>query len=86
MRLLALPSSLLTLLPALCTLVRADVQFTSPAGGDVVDVGTILVQWQEGEYAPPITSLGQYSLALITGGDEANASPPQMVHETRGSP
>jgi hypothetical protein len=67
MRLLALPSTLLALLPAI---VFGDVEFTVPIAGADVDVGTINVNWTESGHAPPITSLMAYTLLLMTGGDE----------------
>lgn len=61
-----LPASLLALvLPA----VFADVQFTSPAAGDVVPVGTIEVQWQDSGSGTSLLDLTQYTLLLMTGGN-----------------
>lgn len=70
MRLLALPDTLVALLSLiLLPTALADVQFTIPAAGAVVDAGTISVSWQESNIAPPITNLGAYSLLLMTGGN-----------------
>lgn len=73
MKLFALPDALLPLVSSVLLLlgvVKGDVEFTVPAPGADVPVGTIAVQWKESGIAPPITSLGAYSLILMTGGNE----------------
>lgn len=61
-----LPASLLALvLPT----VFADVQFTRPAAGDVIPVGTIDVQWKDSGSGTSLLDLTQYTLLLMTGGN-----------------
>ena len=50
--------------------VFADVEFTSPAAGDHVAVGTINVQWKESGTAPFIKDLTAYTLLLVVGGND----------------
>ena len=51
-------------------LVFADVEFTTPAAGDEVAVGTIGVAWKDSGKVPLITDLTQYTLALMVGGND----------------
>jgi hypothetical protein len=50
--------------------VVADVEFTSPAAGASVPVGTIDVAWKESGIAPSIKDLTAYTLVLMVGGNE----------------
>ena len=61
-----LPASLLALV---LPIVFADVQFTSPAAGDVVPVGTIEAQWKDSGRDTSLLDLTQYTLLLMTGGN-----------------
>ena len=56
---------------ALCPLAWADVQFTSPSGGDKLDgSSTITVEWKESGISPSIADLTTYQLFLCTGGND----------------
>ncbi|KAK3691206.1 Cell wall synthesis protein kre9 precursor [Vermiconidia calcicola] len=63
------PLLYLHLLLTLPQTVRGDVEFTSPAAGAKVDVGTIDVQWKESGVSPPIVDLTVYTLVLLVGGN-----------------
>lgn len=61
-----LPASLLALV---VPTVFADVDFTSPAAGEVVPVGTIEAQWKDSGSGTSLLDLTQYTLLLMTGGN-----------------
>ena len=61
---------LLALAIIICSFVNADVEFTTPAAGADVPVGTIDVRWKESGTGTPIVELTQYTLALMAGGNE----------------
>ena len=67
----ALPQ-LLALALSSASIVFADVQFTVPAPGANVEAGTIDVKWKDSGKAPSIEDLTEYSLSLMTGGNEDN--------------
>jgi hypothetical protein len=56
---------------AVCRLAWADVQFTSPSGGDQLDgSSTITVEWKDSGVSPSIADLTTYQLFLCTGGND----------------
>jgi len=62
-----LPASLWALV---LPLINADVEFTSPAAGANVPVGTIEVQWEDSGDDPSLLDLTQYTLSLVVGGND----------------
>lgn len=62
----------LSLIAVCLPFVFADVEFTYPSAGAriPVSVGTINVQWKESGRAPPISTLTEYTLDLMVGGDD----------------
>jgi hypothetical protein len=64
-------STLTALLLAVSSIVLADVKFTSPAPGDVVQGGGALtVKWTESGDSPSISDLSTYQLFLCAGGND----------------
>ncbi|KAF2705541.1 hypothetical protein K504DRAFT_353450, partial [Pleomassaria siparia CBS 279.74] len=62
----------LVALTALVPLVSADVEFTSPDAGAILEGGVaITVEWQESKDTPLITDLSTYQLFLCMGGNDA---------------
>jgi hypothetical protein len=67
----------LAALAALAPLVSADVKFTIPKAGTVLDAGTtITVQWEESKTEPLITDLLTYQLFLCWGSNDVFVSSP----------
>ena len=64
-------------------LVYADVEFTTPAAGSDVPVGTINVAWKDSGLQPPIQDLTQYTLVLMVGGNSENNS--VCLHNAQGA-
>jgi hypothetical protein len=65
----------LVALTALAPLVSADVEFTLPKAGDLLDAGsTITVEWKESKTEPLLTDLLTYQLFLCWGGNDVFVS------------
>lgn len=76
-----LPASLLAIiLPC----VHGDVEFTSPAAGANVEVGTIDVQWQDSGTDPSILDLTAYTLSLMVGGNQNKTMRPIATFQSGG--
>lgn len=60
----------LSLLTLAIPLVAADVDFTTPGPGVEVPYGEINVAWKQNGKAPFLADLTQYTLNLMTGGNE----------------
>ncbi|KAK5133792.1 hypothetical protein LTR08_007221 [Meristemomyces frigidus] len=75
---------LFTLLAALSPYALADVEFTSPAAGASVAVGTISVAWKDSGVAPALSTFTSYTLTLIVGGNDATTQLPLTAIEAAG--
>jgi hypothetical protein len=65
--------------------VFADVQFTTPAPGDVVTGGgALVVKWTESGASPSISDLSTYQLFLCAGGNDDADSIQLEVITTQG--
>ena len=56
-------------------LIRADVEFTSPAPGDKATAGSaITVEWDDGNGKTPLAKLAGYQIFLVAGGNSDSTS------------
>ena len=74
---------LLSLISSLAPLALADVKFTSPPSGGSVPAGVLNVQWEDSGSGTPLSSLVNYQLFLMAGGNDASTavSTPFDYHE-----
>jgi hypothetical protein len=60
----------LALLAALLPFTLADVEFTSPDGGQSISGLSIDIKWKDSGDDPPLSDLSTYQMFLCAGGNE----------------
>lgn len=61
-------------LVAVAPYALADVTFTSPSAGAILQGGSVIkVQWKDSGTSPPVSDLQAYQLFLCAGGNEATS-------------
>ena len=64
----------------------ADVLFTSPSPGSVLDANrAISISWVESGFSPPISDLTSFQLFLCAGGNDASSIVQLVTVSTAGS-
>ena len=74
---------LLSLISSLAPFALADIKFISPPSGGSVPAGVLSVQWEDSGSGTPLSSLANYQLFLMAGGNDDSTSVRPLVFRKR---